>query len=404
MNFKFLLSPSFIVLSLSAAAQDANSSFAITGKGNGDFRWVNVRQVNIKTGLVERTVYDNAANAVTTNVFTTAGKNAASAMGYGVAAAAYDKMHNRLYYTQMHYGVLSYIDLNQKEPVFNFSGALVARDANAFLQEENHITRMVIGADGNGYAVTNDGNHLIRFTTGKRAVITDLGNLVDAESNKGMSVHNKCSSWGGDMIADAFNKLYIISANHNIFEVDVDTREATFIGTITGLPNNYTTNGAAVDTDGSIVVSSANTFEGYYKFKINDFAAVKIEGSDKTYNASDLANGNLLFQKEADAARNYGAADFRPVVPVINPGSHIYPNPVTGNEFKVSFEGQQAGKYNVVITDLSGKPVMNRAITVNTKAQVETVPLSRSFAKGVYMVKVTDANNKFIFTERIVVQ
>ncbi len=404
MNIKLLLSSSFVVLGLSSVAQDANSSFAITGKGAGDFHWVNIRQVNIKTGLVERTVYDNNSNAVMTTAFTAGGQKTSPVMGYGVAAAAYDKMHNRLYFTQMHYGVLSYVDLNKKEPVFNFAGALVQRNDGTFLQEESHITRMVIGADGNGYGITNDGDHLIRFTTGKKAVITDLGNLIDAESNKGISVHNKCSSWGGDMIADAYNKLYIISANHNIFTVDVDTRVATHIGTITGLPANFSTNGAAVDADGAIVVSSANTFEGYYKFKINDFAAVKIEGSDKTYNASDLANGNLLLQKEADAAKNFGAADFRPVIPVINADAHIYPNPVTSNEFKVSFEGQQSGKYNVTITDLSGKPVMTRVVNVTAKTQVETIPLNRSFAKGMYMVKVTDANNKFIFTERIVIQ
>lgn len=404
MNIKLLLSSSFVVLGLSSVAQDANSSFAITGKGAGDFHWVNIRQVNIKTGLVERTVYDNNSNAVMTTAFTAGGQKTSPVMGYGVAAAAYDKMHNRLYFTQMHYGVLSYVDLNKKEPVFNFAGALVQRNDGTFLQEESHITRMVIGADGNGYGITNDGDHLIRFTTGKKAVITDLGNLIDAESNKGISVHNKCSGWGGDMIADAYNKLYIISANHNIFTVDVDTRVATHIGTITGLPANFSTNGAAVDADGAIVVSSANTFEGYYKFKINDFAAVKIEGSDKTYNASDLANGNLLLQKEADAAKNFGAADFRPVIPVINADAHIYPNPVTSNEFKVSFEGQQSGKYNVTITDLSGKPVMTRVVNVTAKTQVETIPLNRSFAKGMYMVKVTDANNKFIFTERIVIQ
>lgn len=405
MNIKLLLSSSFIVLGLSTGAQDANSSFAITGKGAGDFQWVNIRQVNVKTGTVEKTIYDNASNATTT-AFSQGNNKVVQApvMGYGVAAAAYDKMHNRLYFTQMHYGVLSYVDLNKKEPVFNFAGALIQRNDGTFLQEESHITRMVIGADGNGYGITNDGNHLIRFTTGKKAVITDLGNLVDAESNKGISVHNRCSSWGGDMIADAYNKLYIISANHNIFTIDVDTRVASHIGTITGLPANYTTNGAAVDADGAIVVSSANTFEGYYKFKINDFAAVKIEGSDKTYNASDLANGNLLLQKEADAAKNFGAAEFRPVTPVINADAHIYPNPVTSNEFKVSFEGQQTGKYNVTVTDLSGKPVMTRVVYVTAKTQVETVPLNRSFAKGMYMVKVTDANNKFIFTERIVIQ
>ncbi len=399
MNIKLLLSSSFIVLSLSAVAQDANTSFAITGKGNGDFHWVNVRQVNIRTGTIDRTVYDNTSNAMMTN-----GLVQSPAMGYGVAAAAYDKIHNRLYFTQMHYGVLSYIDLNKKEPVFNFSGALISREAGTFLSEESHITRMVIGADGNGYGITNDGNHLVRFTTGKKVTITDLGNLVDAESNKGISIHNKCSSWGGDMIADAYNKLYIISANHNVFTVDVDTRIATLIGTITGLPANYSTNGAAVDADGAIVVSSALAFEGYYKFKINDFAAVKIEGSDKTYNASDLANANLLLQKEADDAKTYSVPDLKPVIPVINADPHIYPNPVTASEFKVSFDGQQAGRYNITITDLSGKSIMSSVVTISVKNQVETVQLSSKITKGMYMVKVTDASNKFIFTERIVVQ
>lgn len=122
------------------------------------------------------------------------------------------------------------------------------------------------------------------------------------------------------------------------------------------------------------------------------------------YNASDLANGNLLFQKEVDAAKKLGTADFKAVVPVITNEAHIFPNPVTANEFKISFDGQAAGRYNIAITDLSGKPVMNRVVTVNGKTQIETIPLNRTFAKGMYMVKVTDANNKFIFTERIVVQ
>src|SRR5882757_8181726 len=98
--------------------------------------------------------------------------------------------------------------------------ALKGLDLN---DEANHITRMDIAADGNGYAVTNDANHLIRFTTGKKTVITDLGNIIDAESNKGVSVHNKCTSWGGDMIADAYGKLYIISASHNVFSLDIDS-------------------------------------------------------------------------------------------------------------------------------------------------------------------------------------
>jgi hypothetical protein len=35
----------------------------------------------------------------------------------------------------------------------------------------------------------------------KKLEITQLGSLVDDPSNGGVSIHNRCSSWGGDMIA-----------------------------------------------------------------------------------------------------------------------------------------------------------------------------------------------------------
>jgi hypothetical protein len=234
--------------------------------------------------------------------------------------------------------------------------------------------------------------------------VTDLGNIVDAESNQsGISIHNKCTSWGGDMIADAYGKLYVISANHQVFQVDIDTRIATHLGSITGLPATYTTNGAAVDADNNIMVSSANSFEGFYKFKMTDLAATKIAGSDNSYSASDLANGNLLYQKEADAKKTFNIPSLAPMA-TINTDARIFPNPVTANEFKVLFDGQKAGQYTVALTDLSGRAIMSEKVTVSSKLQSETVQVSSKIAKGMYLVKVTNAANQLIFTERIVIQ
>ncbi len=43
---------SFILLfSLCVFAQDANKAFAITGNGKGDFQWMNIRQIDLSTGL-----------------------------------------------------------------------------------------------------------------------------------------------------------------------------------------------------------------------------------------------------------------------------------------------------------------------------------------------------------------
>ncbi|HNA00566.1 MAG TPA: T9SS type A sorting domain-containing protein [Ferruginibacter sp.] len=408
MNRKLLLSSSFIIAGLVSAAQDANRTYAITGDGNGDFLWMNIRQVDIGSGKVTQDIYqrNKTAFVLADADSKTPLANFAQPTATMVAAAAYDKNHDKLFFTPMRIGELRWLDLNAKgdqKKFYSLRSPLFAASETT-RDEAKNFTRMVIGADGNGYALTNDASRLIRFSTGKKVVITDLGGLIDDESNKNISVHNQCSSWGGDMIADAYNKLYIISANHYVFSVDVDTRVAKYIGYINGLPANYSTNGAAVDKDGAIVVSSANAFAGYYKFTLSDFNAKKIEGSDLVYNASDLANGNLLFQKEADAKKNFGSADFKAVVPVITNEAHIYPNPVTNSEFKISFDGQQVGRYNVIITDLSGKALMTRTVNIASKSQVETIQLNRGFAKGVFMVKVTDATNKFIFTERIVVQ
>lgn len=425
MNFKSLLSSSFILASLAASAQDGNSTFAITGDGNGDFMWMNIRQIDVTTGKLVRDLYlrDKTAFVMldadtkkpvdnTVMVPTNASRTANITFGNVptasmVAAAAYDKNHDKLFFTPMRIGELRWLDLSAKgDPKFYSLRTTMLNTGDLITDESNHITRMVINADGNGYTITNDGNHLIMFTTGKKVTITDLGALVDDESNKGISIHNKCTSWGGDMVADAYNKLYVITGNHNVFKVDVDTKIATYLGAITGLPAAYSTNGAAVDKDGNIMISSANMFEGFYKFNLKDMAATKIEGSDKMYNASDLANGNLLYQKEADAAQKFGTPipEMKQVTPQLNSDYHVYPNPVTNNEFKILFDNQKPGAYNVMITDLSGKNIMSKQVNVNLKGQVETVKINGLLGKGMYMVKVTDSNNQFIFTERIVVQ
>lgn len=408
MNCKLLLSFSFIALNFAASAQDAGRTFAITGDLNGSFNWRNIRQVDLSTGKTTKTVLDAVAATKWQMNYPEAAKGLAQPNKYPtetmVAAAAYDKKHDKLFFAPMRVADLRWIDLSAKGDATQFysieNSVLKALNMN---DEANHITRMDIGADGNGYAVTNDANHLIRFTTGKKTTITDLGNIIDAETNKTVSVHNKCTSWGGDMIADAYGKLYIITAAHQVFEINVESRIATHLGAITNLPANYTTNGAAVGDDGSIVVSSANTYEGFYKFSLKDLVASKMEGSDK-YNASDLANGNLLYQKEADAKNKFTVNNTPVVNEVVNTDSKVYPNPVTGNEFRVLIDGQKAGKYNLVVTDLSGKLILARTVNISYKSQTELVRINNVLGKGMYFVKVTDANQQIIISEKIVVQ
>jgi hypothetical protein len=182
MNNKFLLTTALIAGSLFATAQQNKTTYAITGDGNNDFVWMNIRQVDLSTGQVIKTVFErnktnfnitdvNSKSVASQNNFTT--ENIFTSTNYPtgtfVAAAAYDKRSNKLFFTPMRKGELRWLDLNSGTENPQFFTMPIANyktlDPN---DEATNITRMVIGADGNGYALSNDGNHFFSFTTGKK--------------------------------------------------------------------------------------------------------------------------------------------------------------------------------------------------------------------------------------------
>lgn len=417
MKLKILLTTGLIAASFATFAQTENKGYAITGDGNKDYMWMNIRQIDLSTGLITKTIFQrsktnfsmlnvDSKKSVDQSAF--ADGNIYNPSQYPtssfVAAAAYDRRSDKLFFIPMRMGELRWMDANVKNDVPQFYAVSIPGYVPSIGGEEaNNITRMVLSNDGNGYAVTNDGNHLYKFTTGKKPSITDLGALVDAEENKGLSVHNKCSSWGGDMIADAFGKLYIVSATKNVFVVDVNSRITTFKGTITGLPGNYTTNGAAVDADGNIVLCSATAFEGYYKMSLSDLAAKKMEGSDIIFNASDLASGNLLLQKEADQARNSSLSKLVPLSNMEVSQNSIYPNPVVSNTFNVLLNGKQNGSYNVIISDLAGRALQTTKVGLLKGQQTQQVILRNRPVKGTYIVKVVDDKNNEILSDKVII-
>ena len=412
MKHLFLLTLTFILVSTTTQGQKSNRTYAITGKNNNNFFWADIKEIDIVSGKVLKTIFEAEitsfkAKVINDNEARSQAPGNLKPTEFGVAACALDSRHNRLYFAPMHFADIRFLDLESKEASFTVikKNIIPISASNVVYQpEENQITRMVIAEDGFGYALTNDANHLIKFSTGKSAAVEDLGNLVDAASNNGLSIHNKCTSWGGDMLADAFGKLVIISANHNVFTVDVNSRVATFTGTITGLPANYTTNGAVVNNDGDIVLSSANVFEGLYKCNFKDLKAVGIPNVDKTFNASDLANGNFLLQKEADATNKFDLTKF--TLPSFEGASDakVFPNPVTGSQFNVFFEGQKPGRYNMLFTDLAGRTISSKIITISRGNQVEICNLLPKTAKGTYLIKVLNEKKQLAFSEKIIVQ
>ena len=410
MRQKILLFITFCYISLLSIAQKENRAYAITGQATNKFAWTDIKQIDIATGKVVKTLFESDKTIFKSKALD---KSAAvtpaevhNPTGFGVAGCALDARNGRLYFAPMHFSEIIFLDLNNEEANFTTvkKHIIPIAPGNPYIAEEDQLSRMVIAADGYGYALTNDANHLIRFSTGRKSTVEDLGALIDAESNSGISIHNKCSSWGGDMLADAFGRLVVISANHNVYSIDAKSRIATFTGTITGLAANYTTNGAAVDIDGNIVVSSANVFDGLYKVNYKDLKAIKIPTEDKSFNASDMANGNFLLQHEADAITKFDLPNA--VTPKLaqDASARVYPNPVESNQFNVLFENQKAGRYTILLTDIAGKIIQSKVVNISRDGQVESLRFINKVTRGTYLVKVVDENKVSAFAEKVIVQ
>jgi hypothetical protein len=405
-----------IFISTSIHAQQADrSAYAITDATGQNANWSFLRKLDLNTGQYSQVLLDGndvntlAWDASSKKQMTTPlqdaryGQWANAAFGTAVAAAAYDKAHNRLYYTPMFIDQLRYIDLKTMK-VFFVNGEAFTGKPQKSPDQGNIVTRMVIASDGNGYAITNDGMQLIRFSTGKKLLIEDLGQLVDDPANKGVSIHNSCSSYGGDVVADDDGNIYLFSARNQVFKVNIESRMATHLGAVTGLPQGFTINGAAVNENNEVVVSSAVQLASLFKVNIKTWAATELTSS-AIWHSSDLANSNVIISGNKPKGTNIDLITGKNPVDLIgNNKIAVYPNPVTNNQFTVQFTSLDAGNYSIQVTDATGRQVSLQQVVVTGDNQLQQVKLSSSSARGVYLVKVADASGKTVSGTKIVVQ
>lgn len=459
-----LLAMTFVVAHLNAQKTNKKTTgYAITGQQKGHNGWKEVRLVDVTTGDEVKSIFNStseieAVNARTgkpivkkdiaakpgTTTFTTTAparrvvnldQELDKANGVRVtrfvyvsqsiqsdkpfatnsAALAYDKKHERLYYTPMNIDQLRYIDLKSSIPkVHYFEDEPFGYAGKGGVDKQ--ITRMVIASDGQGYALTNDAKSLIRFSTGKNPVITDLGSLTDDEANGKFSVHNQ-ACYGGDMIADASKNLYLITANRRVYQISIETKVTKYLGSISGLPKGYGTNGAMVEEGSKVIVCSSQSTEGYYRFDLTTLEAEKVSGSGSVFNASDLANGNLAFDKKRkDKHEKAEQGKHQPAVEEAivakqdtdeQAGSNniaVFPNPVTDGLVKLSFTNQPAGKYQVQLLDLSGRLVNTQQINISGSRQIAEFRLPALISAGTYYIKVYSEMNKFSSTTKLVIQ
>jgi len=413
--FASFLSGTIMLAAVATAQQTDKFAYSITDVNQQGANWNFLRKLNLQTGTYSDVLlsgndasvmsYDASSKKQLVTAFKDPqyGDFANASFATGVAAMAFDKKNNRLYYTPMLIDQLRYIDLKTMKIYFVTDRSFTGKPQKS-PDQGNIVTRMVIASDGYGYAMTNDATQLIRFSTGKKMEITDLGSMVDDQANKDASVHNSCSSYGGDMIADDNGNIYVFSARNHVFKINVETKVATHLGIVSGLPAGFTINGAAVTDDNKIVVSSAMQSASYYTIDHKSLTATPYTINGIVWQSSDLANSNLLIsgKKPADVTTDV-IAKTTPVA-IGDSKVTIYPNPVTDNQFTLQFNKLEAGNYSLLVKDVMGRQILQRSVSISGDNQSQLVKLNAASGRGVYLVQVTDVNGKVVYSTKVVVQ
>ncbi|MGI8951621.1 MAG: T9SS type A sorting domain-containing protein [Chitinophagaceae bacterium] len=402
---KFLLTTLLIIVFTAFTKinfAQSNRAYAITGETQGNVNWTVVRQVDLSTGALIRNIYIPSTDkpllldALTGRQIAqdkTVQINSFPNPATMVAAAALDAKNNHLYFTTMQGLQLRYIDLNSQQLKIYYVQNPMLKQFASKPGEDDNITRMSFASDGFGYALTNNGNHFIRFSTDKNVKITDLGSLKDGINNENFSVHNM-ASWGGDMVGDAFNNLFLFTVKGNVYKINVQTLVADYLGTIKNLPEGFTINAAAVDGDASVVVSSAINASNYYRVNLANLEAAPVsKKASNVFNASDFANESFAYQNEANK---------KLVIVNSNKAVTTFPNPVTNKNFTIIFDGSINGNQTVQIITLSGKILLNKV--VDASAKTAKILLPQNAVPGTYVLKVNSEAGKQIYSDKIIIQ
>ncbi|MBB4806440.1 hypothetical protein HNP38_001736 [Chryseobacterium defluvii] len=382
------LFPLFLLI-LGTNAHAQQDFFALTGKDTQSIVFNDFRAIDVANGISGESiftaesspkVFSQARNSSVTEDKKTFNHSQAASM----AALAYDSFNNSLVYMPM-YSSNIYV-MNPKTKEITLVENNVSRATSCDIN--SHMTRMATGYDGNIYAINNAGTQFLQISRkNNQYVVNDLGIIKDDPSNGKNSFTAIQTGFGGDLVADADNNFYVFSASGNVFKVLTQELKAKFVGKIAGLPENYSVNGAAVNSKGKVVVASAKG-AALYEVDLENLQAKQLPGSLNLH-VYDLAS--KYFANDRAAAVN----------PVAN--LDIYPTRVDEHFINVRVNDKTVkGNLKLSVYDISGKDVMKQNLSVKDGSLDQQVYL-KNLVSGAYIVSITSEAGKILLNKKILV-
>lgn len=378
-----------ILLILGNTVSAQQDFFALTGKDSPGIEFSDFRAMNAD-GTSGQSVFgiSSEAKVISQSKKTLITEDKTSfghAQTASLAALAYDSSGDNLVYMPM-FSSNIYV-LNRKTKEITLVENTVARITSCDIN--SHITRMTTGYDGNIYAVNNSGTQFIQISKkNNQFVVNDLGIIEDDASNGKNSFTSLETGFGGDMIADADHNFYVFATSGNVFKISTKELKAKFIGKISGLPENYSVNGAAVNSKGKVVIASAKG-AALYELGLENLEAKQLQGET-----------NLHIY---DLASKYFAND-RAVSASVLAKIDVYPTQVDEHFIYVNVNDQSVkGNINVSIFDISGKMVLTQKLSVKEGQLNQRLDL-KTLISGSYIVNITEESGKSLLNKKILVK
>jgi len=382
------LFPLFLLV-FGANVQAQQDFFAIAGKDTSSIVFSDFRAMDAVSGASGEKLFsaDTAAKVFSQDRkgIVSEDKNSYShSQAVTMAALAYDPSNNNLVYMPMFSSNIYILNARTKEItlVENTVSKVTSCDVNS------HMTRMATGYDGNIYALNNAGTQLLQISRkGSQYAVSDLGIIKDDASNGKNSFTAIETGFGGDMIADADNNFYIFSASGNVFKVTVKELKAKFVGKISGIPENYSVNGSAVNAKGKVIIASAKG-DSLYEVDLLTLEAKALPGGEKPH-IYDLAS--RYFANDRTSSVNTLA------------NIDIYPTRVDEHFINVNVNDKAVkGNLKLSVFDISGKNVMEQNLSVKDGSLNQQVYL-KNLVNGAYIISVTNESGKVILSKKIIV-
>lgn len=248
--------------------------------------------------------------------------------------------------------------------------------------QAGYYARMTTTPDGYMYALNNSGTEFLKISAS--GSIQNLG-AINQFASKAKELGAETAVYGGDMVADAFGNIYVISASSHVFKINPNKLSSEYLGQIQGLPAGYTVNGAAVERDGSVLLGTTS--------KNNSLYSLNMETLEATYKADyalaiyDLSSPYFLRQSEADQLSE------------LSSGYSLYPTVVKNSQLNIVSNNDIKTVLTVSIWNLNNKQVYTNKVSVKSIGDYQ-LKLNGSLLPGIYVLKAVNQEGKEVINTK----